>query len=357
MDRDEEFYSQELKESRHERKRVSQKDRSKYKKTDADKRKRRLKEESEEKLVGKKLKRGRVLSILPEGISVDSEGERFLCVLGGVLKKEKSLAKNLVTVGDFVVFEEEKNLILQVEERKSLLERQEHLKGKKAQAIAANIDQVIVTVSFKQPGLKPSLVDRYIIASRKGEMEPVIVINKIDLVETEEEREFLQDFVATYLALGLKVILLSAKTGEGVQDLKEAMKDRASVFSGQSGVGKSSLINAMTELDLPTGEIVKKTQKGAHTTTWAELLILPFGGFCIDTPGIRSFGVWRLSRDDLEAYFPEIQEKGRSCKYPNCTHSHEPECAVQEAVEEGEISPLRFDSYLKLLDEIDRPTY
>jgi len=160
------------------------------------------------------------------------------------------------------------------------------------------------------------------------------------------------EVLLTYEALEIPVIALSAETGEGMKKLKEQMKDKASVFSGQSGVGKSSLINTMTGLELPVGEVVKKTRKGVHTTSTTNLIPLSFGGWCIDTPGIRSFGIWDLKKEDLEDYFPEISEKSHGCKFPNCTHSHEPGCALEEALEKGEISPLRFDSYLKLLQEI-----
>jgi ribosome biogenesis GTPase len=337
------------------RKLASKRDRSKFKKTDLEKREKYLSEQKLQRLKKKNLARGRVLSILPEGISVEYQGEIYLCTLRGSLKLELTRMKNLVTVGDFVLFEMEDRhtgSIAHIEERYSELSRQEHLRRRQKQLIAANIDQVLITVSVVKPPLKPSLVDRYIIATYKGRMEPVIVINKIDLLEEGKEKELFDLFVQTYRALAIPVIPLSAETKEGISALKEQMRTRASVFSGQSGVGKSSLINAMTQLNLPIGDLVEKTKKGTHTTTNACLIPLPGGGWCIDTPGIRSFGIWDLKKEDLNTYFAEISALSTRCRYPNCTHSHEPGCALEEALAKGELSPLRVDSYFKLLQEI-----
>lgn len=350
----EEFSRKERKEAR---KVVTRKDRSKYKKTDSTKRERLQKEEKAKKIIKKEnLLRGRVLALTPEGFTVQCSESIYMCGLRGALKKEVTRAKNIVTVGDFVLFEPgEKGAgsIFHVEERHSVLSRQEHLRRRQKQLIAANIDQVLITVSVVQPSLKPFLIDRYIIASYKGNMEPVILINKIDLLERESEEAGLLDlFIKTYRDLGISVIPLSAETGEGIELLKAQMRDKASVFSGQSGVGKSSLINTMTGLDLGVGPVVKKTSKGAHTTSTTNLIPLDFGGWCIDTPGIRSFGVWDLQKEDLDAYFPEIQEKSRGCKFPNCSHSHEPGCALLESIEGGDISPLRLASYIKLSQEV-----
>lgn len=337
------------------RKIASKKDRSQYKKTDQEKREKHLIEETQKKLAKKDLVRGRVLGISAEGISVQYGESIYLCSMRGGLKQKWSQSKNLVTVGDFVLFEKEcpqKGSIAHIEERHSVLSRQEHLRRRQQQLIAANIDQVLISVSVVSPPLKPPLVDRYIIATYKGNMEPVIVINKIDLLHDKKEDSLqFEQFVKTYRSLNMKVIPVSASTGEGIEALKKHMQGKASVFSGQSGVGKSSLINTVTGLDLDIGDVVEKTRKGSHTTTRAHLIPLLFGGWCIDTPGIRSFGVWDLQKEDLNAYFPEIDQIGHLCRYPNCTHSHEPGCALEEALQEGRISPLRFDSYLKLLQE------
>lgn len=348
---EEDFHAKDRKQFRKERKRAALKDRSKFKKSDQDQLKKR------QKRVPEHLLRGRVLAISPEGIIVDAEEKLFSCTLRGSLKKEKGRIKNLIAVGDFVLFEakgEKEGTIAHIEERRSILSRAEHHMRQKEQLIAVNIDQVMITASIHLPSLKPALIDRYIIAAKKGKMAPVIVINKIDLLSqiSEEEQNLYHHLAKVYRALGIPFLSVSAETGEGMEELKAAMRGKASVFSGQSGVGKSSLINAVTGTSLKIGEIVEKTQKGAHTTSSTHLVPLESGGFCIDTPGIKSFGLWDLSPQDVQAYFPEIQESGKKCRYPNCSHLGEPDCAVTKAVEKGKISPLRFDSYSALMADL-----
>jgi ribosome biogenesis GTPase / thiamine phosphate phosphatase len=360
---EEEFFGDDRKRGKMERKLAKAKDRSKYKKTD------RPKLEKENTLLEQQyplsdhLLRGRVLSITPQGFCVEYEGMNFICTLRGSLKKEKNLTKNLVTTGDFVRFEKttgNEGLIALVEPRRTLLSRADNLSRRKEQLIASNIDQVLITVSVVSPPLKPPIVDRYIIAARKGGMEPVIVVNKIDLLKDEaydpafleQENALFQEFLKAYTQAQIPVVCISATTGQGMNDLKSIMHNKSSVFSGQSGVGKSSLINTIADLDLRTGTIVEKTKKGAHTTTKTQLLPLDFGGWCIDTPGIKSFGIWDLKKDEIEMYFSEIHAIGINCKFPNCSHFHEQECAVMAAVENGEISPLRYESYVVLLETI-----
>lgn len=354
-DIEEEYFGDDRKLSKQARKFASSKDRSKYKKTDRD----RIQKQSMRK-ERKNLLQGRVLSIVTEGAIVDYQGEKFTCSLRGILKKERGQHKNLITVGDFVLFEKRsfnEGSIAQVEPRHSILSRADNLSRRKEQIIAANIDQVLITVSVVEPPLKTSLIDRYIIAAQKGNMVPLILINKIDLFEEESDlvktqKEIFDEVVRAYTQVGINVIPLSAATEEGIDTLKEVMKDKASVFSGQSGVGKSSLINAVTGMDLAVGDIVEKTKKGAHTTSTTNLLHLDFGGWCIDTPGIKSFGVWDLKKEEVEHYFSEIFEYGRGCKFPDCTHTHEAGCAVQLALEKEQISPLRYDSYIALMESV-----
>jgi ribosome biogenesis GTPase len=348
---EEEFFGSDRKESRNERKTASAKDRSKYKKSDQDQLKKRAGEVGEE--AADALPQGRVLAILPEGILVCVGEKKLVCSLKGALKQAKSRMKNLVAVGDFVRVEE--TCIVKIEERRSILSRADNLSRNKEQLIAVNIDQVLITASVAFPPLKPALIDRYIIAAQKGNMEPVILINKVDLLgDGEEEKNLLEEFVRTYRDLGFKVIPLSTKTGEGIAELKEVMNQKASVFSGQSGVGKSSLINLVTGSSLATGEIVQKTHKGSHTTTTTQLVPLEDGGFCIDTPGIKSFGVWELKADEVASYFSEIADLSRECKFLDCAHLNEPGCAVKAAVEEHKISPLRFASYSALIASVSQ---
>lgn len=356
---EEEFYSKDRKAARKERKLAVNRDRSKYKKSDQDQ----LKKQSETIEIDH-LRRGRVLAILPEGILVSCGEEEILCNLKGSLKQERSRIKNLVAVGDFVRFEEKgpkEGSIAKVEDRYSVLSRADNLSRNKEQLIAVNIDQVLITTSVVLPPLKPFLIDRYIIAAQKGNMEPVIVINKVDLlnnpprelsIDLDEEKALYEEFLKAYRALNFKVIPISSETGEGIELLKEAMHGKTSVFSGQSGVGKSSLINLVTGSSLATGGMVQRTRKGSHTTTTAHLIPLEGGGFCIDTPGIKSFGIWDLQIEELAAYFPEIFALSSECKYPDCSHLNEPDCAVKKGVEENKISSLRFASYCALMSSL-----
>lgn len=354
----EEHFRDDRKLSRQDRKRKSAKDRSKFKKTDQ----KQLQKQPEE--IPTDLPRGRVLSIISEEIKVATDHGTLTCTLRGTLKKEKQRLKNLVTVGDFVRYEplpDQEGVIHFIEPRQSILSRADTLDHRREQLIAANIDQVLITTSVVFPPLKPALIDRYIIATQKGNMTPIILVNKIDLLEDEEhdleireqEKLLYYEMLNAYKIAEIQIIPISITTGEGLSALKELMKDKASVFSGQSGVGKSSLINATTGLDLQVGDPVKRTKKGSHTTTRAQLIPLSFGGWCIDTPGIKSFGVWDIEKSELEHYFHEIQEIGNQCKFPDCSHTHETQCAVIQAVEDEKLSSMRYESYCYLLETIE----
>lgn len=361
-DYEEKFDAQDRRFSRKERKMAVRKDRSKYKKSDQDQlKKRALSEKAPEHL-----ERGRVLAISPDGILIESANHLFQCTLKGSLKKESGRIKNLIAVGDFVQFEkkgEKEGSIAYVEERRSILSRADNLQRRKEQLIAVNIDVVLITTSVLLPPLKPALVDRYIIATQKGNMQPMIVINKIELLKNpppqidplflEKERTLYAEFLKIYSGLGIPIFPVSCETGEGIEALEKALAGKTSVFSGQSGVGKSSLINALTGTSLAVGEIVAKTSKGAHTTSTTHLIPIGKESFCIDTPGIKSFGLWDLSKQDLQLYFSEINERAPFCKYPDCSHMQEPECAVKKAVESGEISSLRFASYSALMTNLE----
>ncbi len=347
---EEEYHAKDRKSSRKERKRAVLEDRSKYKKTDQDQRKKREIEPLQEGLL-----RGRVLSILPEEILVDVSHKLYRCQLKGSLKKEKNQLKNLIAIGDFVRFSEDTGIISSIEERYSVLSRADNLLRRKEQLIAVNIDQVIITASVVSPPLKPFLIDRYIIAAQKGNMQPIIVVNKVDLLSvSEEEKELFLETKKTYEELKIPFLGVSIKTREGIDRLKDLMEGKASVFSGQSGVGKSSLINAILGTQLAVGSIVEKTFKGSHTTTRAHLIPLEKEGFCIDTPGIKSFGLWDLSKEEIQNYFPEIESYAHQCKYPSCSHQKEPGCAVQIAAKEGAISSLRYASYCALIEAMQQ---
>lgn len=359
---EEDYLKENRKDGKKQRKLALSKDRSKYKKTDAVKYQLSVEKDRDAKLGTHDWLEARVLSIIPQGVIVDCNGEKISCVLKGLLKKERTHAKNIVAVGDFVLFERtnpNEGIIAQVRPRHSVLSRADNLSRRKEQLIAVNIDQVLITVSVVNPPLKPPLIDRYIIATHKGKMNPVIVINKMDLLEEEGnfdvdcERELYDELIRAYAAIGIPVISISAINDQGLQALREVMKGKASVFSGQSGVGKTSLINAVAGLELRTGDTVERTKKGSHTTTSTQLIPLEFGGWCVDTPGIKSFGVWDLKKDEVEGYFTEIHECGLQCKFPDCTHTHEEDCAVQQALEAERLSAVRYDSYQALMNSVN----
>lgn len=360
---EEDFLSKDRKFEKKYKKALTKKDRSKFKKTDQDKIKKH--HHDDKKNLSQDLNKGRVLEITPENIIIDFNGEIYLCTLKGLLKKEITKNKNLIAVGDFVFFDildSDTGVITTVIDRFSILSREENLRRIKQQIIAANIDQVLITISIFLPKLKPSLVDRYIISAKKGNMKPVMVLNKHDLLDnpppelskeqTHEEITKYHEFKKIYSQLGYPYLELSATQGEGLKNLKSIMQGKASVFSGQSGVGKTSLINALFNTDYKTRDIIKKTYKGAHTTTSAKLIKVGENGFCIDTPGIKSFGIWQLNFSDLHSHFKEFHKYEPNCKYPNCTHKHEPDCAVKQALDKGEISLMRYQSYIDLLDSI-----
>jgi ribosome biogenesis GTPase len=342
---DESFEYQEKKEQRKARAHARARDRSQFKKSDLEQRKRAVASYMHKEGILE----GRVVAILPEGVVVDHQGKELFCWVRGAWKKDNLRTKNFLAVGDFVRFDSDR-VIDSIKERRSILSRAEHFSRNTEQIIAVNIDQVLIMSSLSAPQLKPALIDRYIIAANKGNMIPVIVLNKLDLLH-EEERPFLDHVVKLYRALQIAVFPISVITGEGIEALREMMKGKASVISGQSGVGKTALLNRLTGNAFRTGNVVARTLKGSHTTSTARLVPLREGGFCIDTPGIRSFGIWELGKEEIAAYFPEISLLGSQCRFPNCHHLEEPGCAVKEAVEKGQISSLRFASYCALMSE------
>ncbi len=364
LDIEEDFFSIDKKSHRKLRKELSAKDRSKYKKTDRDK------QAPNQDVLDKFSKEGyftgRVISIIADSILVEDPNGEVVCHIKGSLKQEKTEKKNLVAVGDIVIFEKttpSTGVIVHIKPRYSILSRADNLRRNKEQIIAVNIDILFIVCSAVMPGLKPSLIDRYIIAARQGNMHPIIVINKIDLLKQKPEiidepsyqkqLEIYAEFSRVYSKLDIPIIEISCTTGEGLDNLRAAMEKKTSVFSGQSGVGKTSLINKILGTNLKTAEIVAKTYKGSHTTTTATLIPLDHESFCIDTPGIRSFGIWQITQQDLDQYFKEFLAYKHLCKYQNCAHLQEPNCGVKEAVEEGLISPLRYQSYsdLKLIPD------
>lgn len=259
----------------------------------------------------------------------------------------------LVAIGDVVRYEdmgEEDAVITHVFERSSFLLRTSIRDAEYAQVLVANCDRVIVTAAATDELLRPGLIDRYLVAAAMGGVDAVICINKIDLPD-EEDRAFVEDIAGMYRDIGYLVVLCSAVTGEGIDELEELLRDSISAFSGHSGVGKTTLLNRLIpDLDEKTADLSEQSQRGMHTTTRSTLYELPGGGFIADTPGIREFGLFQFDRGDLHSYYPDFLAFADDCRFPSCTHTHEPGCAVKEAVDREEIHPYRYRNYLQILE-------
>lgn len=278
---------------------------------------------------------------------VDCGGGETPCVLRGRLKKQQLRTGNLAVVGDRVEIEirpDGPGVIHAVAPRRSELARPGH-RGT-VQVMAANIDQVVVVQSARQPAYRGRLVDRFLVTARRGRMDALVVVNKCDL----EAEPVIRSWVRPLEDSGVRVILTSALDGRGLEALRHAITGLVSVLAGQSGVGKSSLLNALFPgAGAATGEVSAASNKGRHTTSAARLHPLPGGGYLADTPGIRTLGLEEADDSLIAGVFPEIQERAAGCKFRDCTHSHEPACAVKAALARGEIEARRYDSYLRML--------
>jgi len=289
---------------------------------------------------------GRVLRVhgLQSVVQTD-DGRQFRCAVRRLLKTLSTDERNVVTTGDRVWIRPapgEEGFIERVEPRHGLLTRasrgREHV-------LVANVDQVVIVVALAQPEFKPHLIDRYLASAEQGNIKPIICLNKVDLIEPVE----LQPLIGYYGQLGLPVLLTSASTGAGLGELRHRLRDRQSVFSGQSGVGKSSLLNAIQpNLALAVREVSEVNDKGKHTTTTTRLIELDFGGWVVDTPGIRQFELWNIIPEEMEGFFIEFRPYVALCAFPDCMHTHEQRCAVKDAVDRRLISESRYHSYLGL---------
>lgn len=258
----------------------------------------------------------------------------------------------LVAIGDRVRYradDEDLAVITHVYERASWLQRSSIRDAAYAQVLVANIQRILITAAASYELLRPGLIDRYIVASLMGGLEPVVVINKIDLPD-EEDRAYVDEIAAMYREAGITVLLTSCFTGEGLDALTALTRDTVSAFSGHSGVGKTSLLNALIpDLHEKTAEMSEQSQRGVHTTTRSTLHALPGGGHIADTPGIREFGLHEFDPAEVHRYYPEFVRLAHDCRFPACTHTHEPDCAVKAAVDEERIHPLRYRNYVQML--------
>jgi ribosome biogenesis GTPase len=298
---------------------------------------------------------GTVITVYGAFADVDDGESTWTCTIRRVLRTLSIGDRNAVTVGDRVRFlppskregVEEEGVIVAIAERQSVLKR---VSGRREHIVAANVDQAVIVTSAHTPAPKPHLVDRYIVSALAGNMTPVICLNKIDKVEHEVADTFLK----IYKDIGYRTLAVSAKTGDGVGALRGVLANKSTVIAGQSGVGKSSLLNAVDpSLDLAIGDVVEDTRKGRHTTTRSRLIRLAFGGYVVDTPGVKSFDLSCVPRAEIEQYFVEFVDALQHCKFPDCAHIHESGCAIKQAVESGDIDPGRYESYIRLFTDIE----
>ncbi len=283
------------------------------------------------------------------------DGSAVNCKMRGVLRLKGMRCTNPVAVGDLVQVEDkggESPVVGAIEPRKNYIIRRSINLSKEFQIIAANLDQAVLVATILHPETSTTFIDRFLATAEAYQVPAVLAFNKIDLLITEESREYLAEMKAMYERIGYPVVTMSATTGEGTDSLRELLAGKMSLLSGNSGVGKSSIINLMVpDAHVRVGDVSQTHHKGMHTTTFSELLDLPGGGAIIDTPGVKAFGTIDFERAEVAHYFPEIFKISSDCRFNNCTHTHEPGCAVLAAVEAGEISPTRFTSYLSILDE------
>jgi ribosome biogenesis GTPase len=271
-------------------------------------------------------------------------------VLRGRLKRDERTGASVV-VGDRVDIEEERAGeatvwgIVRVHERTTLLARKAPGKAPRPKPIVANVDQVLIVFAAANPDPHLRMLDRFLVIAASSDIAPVIVVNKTDVSGMDAARALF----APYERAGYEVHYTAARQGTGVEELRQALCGRLSALAGPSGVGKSSLLNAVQPgLGLRVSEVSQAVNKGRHTTVTAQLIPLECGGWVADTPGLREVGLWEIERDQLQFYFPEFEPLLGGCRYPTCTHTHEPGCAVRTAAESGDIHPGRFDSYRRL---------
>lgn len=285
-------------------------------------------------------------------IRLDSNGSYIEAVVRGKLRLKDLKTTNPIAVGDKVLVElsnDNTGVIVDVCDRKNYLIRRSSNLSRQAHIVAANVDRAYLIVSIAFPETKIGFVDRFLASAEAYHIPVTILINKVDLYENELA-DMLTYFESIYQSAGYETIRTSARRGDNIAKLRQQLAGKVSVFSGNSGVGKSSLINAIEpSLELKTGEISDYHLKGTHTTTFYEMVELPNGGFIIDTPGLKSFGlIDDIGKNEIAHYFPEIFRYSAGCKFNMCTHTNEPGCAVKAAVEEGQISESRYNSYLSM---------
>jgi len=292
----------------------------------------------------------------------DETGRFWNARMKGVFKIDEITSTNPVSVGDKVEIEKENEteytaLITKIYDRINYINRQSPRAKYQQHIIAANIDLSLLLATLKEPRTSQGFIDRFLVASEMYHVPSIIVFNKADLHKRKEDEKF-QQLKAMYEQIGYKVFLISVNSNMGIDELKKELKNKITLISGHSGVGKSSLLNLIfPELKLKTQDVSGWSGKGLHTTTFAEMFDLPSGGGIIDTPGMREFGLIDVTKQELSHYFPEMRERLVNCQFNNCQHINEPGCAIKEAVVNGEINEDRYVSYVNILDSIQERNY
>ncbi len=294
---------------------------------------------------------GVVVEVSSSLCRVDLGGRSLICTLRGSLTAQDTGFTNVVAVGDKVVVSENSSgqgVVEAVLPRRSVLARPDLFHHHLKQVIAANADQLLIVASWRDPIFWPQLTDHYLIAAERNNLSPIICVNKIDLAADVADY---QSALRPYLALGYRVLFASALTGKGVSGLREVLRGRMTVLAGLSGVGKSSLLSAVQPgLQLRSGEVSERSGEGQHVTTQVNLFRLDIGGFVVDTPGIREFSLSGLRRAELARFYPEMTAVQGGCRFSDCSHLHEPGCAVQAAVRQGSVSATRYHNYQKIYE-------
>ncbi len=305
--------------------------------------------------------KGIVFSSKGNDYLVKSGEQFFYCRLAGKMRLEGYKSTNPVAVGDWVEFEFKEGdtwgVINELHERKNYMIRKSTKLSKRTHIIAANLDLLMIIASLKSPRTSTGFIDRMLVTAEAYSIPVCIVFNKTDLLKGDEQEE-LDYIIAEYELLGYLTFAVSALNPASLTEIKDLLKTRTTLLSGHSGVGKSTLINAIDpNLNLRTADISYKHQKGTHTTTFAEMFELSFGGRVIDTPGIKEFGLVGMEKSEIGDYFPEIRILKSECRFNNCIHVNEPGCAVLKALEEGRIAEFRYFNYLNMLNSNDFKIY